>query len=99
MSQTLYDAYQLVQGGGNVIAIAVGEASQAVTKTKVYILTTNTDCFVRFHASTAVAATDGNFDIFLPAGGSAILTATDTLLRVIRDTADGTLGFSEVARI
>jgi hypothetical protein len=71
------------------------EATQAVKIATVYVLTTNTDCYIRFSGS-AVAATDGNFDLFMPAGSSAILMATNTTLRAIRDSADGILGVSEV---
>jgi len=91
----LRDSYQLVQGGGNVIAVVTAEATQAVKIATVYVLTTNTDCFIRFSGS-AVTAADGGHDLFMPAGSSAILMATNTTLRAIRDTADGTLGIAEV---
>jgi len=98
MSTTLYESYQILAGSGNVIAIATAEATQAVDVAQVYILTTNTDCFIRFSGS-AVAATNGNFDLFLPSGTSAILKATNGTLRVIRDSADGTLGFSQLEQV
>jgi hypothetical protein len=91
----LRDSYQLVQGGSNVIAVATAEATQTVKVGTVYVLTCNTDCYVRF-SGTAVAATDGAHDLFMPSGSSAVVMATHTTLRAIRDSADGTLGVAEV---
>ena len=91
----LRDSYQLVQGGGKVIAVATAEATQAVKVGTVYVLTCNTDCYIRFSGS-AVTAADDNHDLFMPAGSSAILMATNTTVRAIRDSADGTLGAAEV---
>lgn len=91
----LRDAYQIVAGSGKVIAVATAEATDTVEKHQLYIITTNTDCYVRFSAS-AVAASDGNFDIFLPAGTSAVLRATNATIRAIRATADGVLGISKL---
>ena len=91
----LRDAYQIVAGSAKVIAVATSEATDTVVKHQLYIITTNTDCFVRFSAS-AVVASDGNFDIFLPAGTSAVLRATNAVIRVIRATADGLLGVSKL---
>ena len=91
----LRDAYQIVAGSGLVIAVATAEATDTVILNQLYILTCNTDCFVRFSGS-AVAATDTNFDLFMPAGTSAVLRATNATIRAIRDTADGTLGISRL---
>ncbi len=91
----LRDAYQIEAASGKVIAVAVGEATVTVVKHQNYILTCNTDCYVRFSAS-AVAASDGNFDLFMPSGSIAILVATHATVRVIRDSADGILGISKV---
>jgi len=91
----LRDAYQILAGGTVKIAVATAEATAVVQKGKVYIITTNTDCFFRF-SGTAVSSTAGAFDIFLPSGSSAILRATHATARAIRDTADGTMGISEI---
>lgn len=98
MSTTLYDSYQLEQGLGVVIAVAASEATDTVVVGQLYILTCNTDCFIRFSGS-AVAATDGNFDLFMPAGSSAILKATNATIRAIRDSVDGTLGVAKVEQV
>lgn len=89
------DTYQIVAGSGKSITVAVAESTDTVVLSQNYILTTNTDCYVRFSAS-AVAATDGNFDLFMPAGSSAVLTATHATIRAIRATADGILGISKL---
>lgn len=92
----LYEAYQIRSGSGRVIAVATAEATDSgITISQRYILTTNTDCFVRFSGS-AVTTADGGFDIFMPAGSSAVLVATNGTIRAIRDTADGKLGISEL---
>jgi len=91
----LRDAYQIVAGSGLVIAVAVAEATDTVLIHQLYVLTCNTDCFVRFSA-TAVSAADGGFDLFMPSGTSAVLRATNATIRAIRDTADGTLGISRL---
>ena len=91
----LRDAYQIVAGSGKVIAVATNEATDTVVIHQLYIITTNTDCYVRFSGS-AVVASDGNFDIFLPAGTSAVLRATNAVIRAIRATADGLLGISKL---
>jgi len=93
----LQDCYQIVAGSGQSIASASTETTQAgFAVGKVYIITVNTDSYFRFSGS-AVAATDGNFDIFLPAGSSAILRCTHATARVIQDSADGICGISEIA--
>lgn len=92
----LRQAYQIVAGSGLHVAVGASEATQAITKNKVYVVSVNTDTYVRFHDSSAVAASDNNFDIFMPAGTTAVLRATAGTLRVIRDTADGDLGISEI---
>ena len=89
------DAYQLVAGGSKVITVATAEATDTVVISEDYVLSTNTDCFVRFSGS-AVAGTDNNFDLFMPAGSIAVLRATNTTIRVIRATADGLLGISRL---
>ncbi len=76
-----------------MIAVATAEATDTVTISENYVLSCNTDCYVRFSAS-AVVATDGNFDLFMPSGSIAVLNATFTTIRVIRATADGVLGIS-----
>ena len=94
----LLEGYQIVAGSGLVIAVATAEATDTVEISQIYILTTNTDCFVRFSAS-AVTAADGNFDLFMPAGASAILRSTNATIRAIRDTADGKLGISKLEAV
>jgi hypothetical protein len=91
----LRDSYQLIQGGGLKIAVAATEATTAVKVGTVYVLTCNTDCYIRFSGS-AVTASAGAYDLFMPSGTSAILMATNGTLRAIRDSADGTLGVAEV---
>ena len=91
----LRDAYQIVAGSGLVIAVATNEATDTVIIHQLYIITTNTDCYVRFSAS-AVVASDGNFDLFMPSGTSAVLQATNATIRAIRATADGVLGISRL---
>ena len=93
----LNDAYQLIAGGGLVTTVAIGENTQTVTVGKKYLLLANTDCFVRFSGS-AVVGTDGNFDLFLPAGTIVVMVAINATLRVIRDIGDGVLGISEVEK-
>ena len=94
----LYEAYQIIAGSGRVIAVAVAEATDTVIVSQRYLITTNTDCFIRFSGS-AVTSADDNFDIFLPAGGSAALVATNATIRAIRNTADGTLGISRLEQV
>lgn len=91
----LRDAYQIIAGSGLNLAITSSEVTDTVIKSQVYIVTTNTDCYVRFSGS-AVTSSDGNFDIFLPAGAAAVLRATNSTIRAIRDSADGTLGVSRL---
>ncbi len=92
----LRDSYQIVPGSGLALAIVTAELTEVVQKGKTYIITVNTDTFIRFSGS-AVVATDGNFDLFMPAGSSAILTATHATFRAIRSTADGVGSISEAA--
>lgn len=93
----LQDCYQIVAGSGQSVASVTAETTQAgFAVGKVYIITVNTDSYFRWSGS-AVAASDGNFDIFLPAGSSAILRCTNATARVIRDSADGICGISEIA--
>lgn len=94
----LDSAYQIKAGSGKIIAVSSAEATATVKMAKLYLITTNTDCYVRFSAS-AVAGTAGNFDIFLPAGGAMVLRATHTTIRAIRASVDGTLGISEVESV
>lgn len=89
----LRDAYQIAAGSGLNIAVATSEVTETVQVGEVYIVTVNTDTFVRFSGS-AVTASDGAFDLFMPAGTSAILRATNTTFRAIRSTTDGILGIS-----
>lgn len=93
----LNEAYKIVQGSGKVIAVATTEATDTVVISENYVLSTSTDCYVRFSAS-AVVASDGNFDLFMPAGSIAVLNAQNTTIRVIRSTADGFLGVSLLER-
>jgi len=92
----LRDAYQIVAGSGLHVAVATAEATQAVTLNKVYIISVNTDTYIRF-SGTAVSAADGGFDLFMPSGTTAVLRATNATFRAIRDSADGDCGLSEVA--
>ena len=94
-SNVLRDAYQIVAGSGKNIAVATSEVTETVKIGNSYIITVNTDTFVRFSGS-AVTSADDNFDLFMPLGSSAILRATNTTFRAIRSTADGILGISEV---
>ncbi len=98
MSTALYDAYQILAGSGKVIAVATSEATDTVILGQVYILTTNTDCYIRFSGS-AVTTADDNFDLFMPAGSTAVLKATNATIRAIRNSADGILGISRVEQI
>jgi len=93
----LRDGYQIVAGSGQSIAVVTAETTQAAFAVgKVYIITVNTDTYFRWSGS-AVTVADGNFDIFLPAGSSAILRCTNATARTIRDSADGICGVSEIA--
>ena len=59
-----------------------------------YLLTTNTDCFVRFDGDVASKTV---FDLFMPAGAAIVVSPGSGLnLSVIRDIADGTLVIQEV---
>jgi hypothetical protein len=61
-----------------------------------YLLTTNTDVYIRFDAGTATAA---NFDLFLPAGGMILVEGIPYVangINAIRATADGVLAIQEV---
>ncbi len=91
----LRDAYQIIAGSGLNIAVSSSEVTETVRAGESYIVTTNTDCFVRFSGS-AVTSSDGGFDLFMPSGSSAILRATNATFRAIRSTADGVLGISRI---
>jgi len=61
-----------------------------------YLLSSNTDMYIRFDAGTATAA---NYDLFLPAGGMVLIEGfegTTNAINAIRDSADGILSISEV---
>jgi hypothetical protein len=58
-----------------------------------YLLSTNTDCYVRLDAGTATSA---NFDLFLPAGGMVLIEKGPSSFNAIRDSADGVLVIHEV---
>ena len=98
MSTSLYEGFQLVAGGGLKIAVATAEATTTVKTGQVYVLQCNTDCYIRFSGS-AVTASAGGYDLFMPSGSSAVLTATNDTLRAIRDSADGTLGIGQLLQV
>ena len=58
-----------------------------------FLLTGNTDMFIRFDSGTA---TSSNYDLFLPAGGMVLLEKGPANFNAIRDTADGILTIHEV---
>jgi hypothetical protein len=58
-----------------------------------YLLSTNTDCYIRLDAGTASAS---NFDLFLPAGGMVLIDKGPSSFNAIRDSADGVLVIHEI---
>ena len=85
------ETYQLVAGGGLKIVVATAEATTTCKIGETYIITVNTDTYIRFSGS-AVTKSAGGYDLFMPSGSTAILRATNGTLRAIRDSADGVLG-------
>ncbi len=77
------------------IAVATSAASVVPTKTGSgrYLLTTNTDVYIKFGGTTASVTV---FDLFLPAGAAIIVQPPSGLISAIRDSADGVLGITEV---
>ncbi len=75
-------------------AVATGAATVALPgNSGRYLITSNTDCFLRFGG---LVASSTNFDLFLPAGGMVLVHPPSSQdASVIRDTADGTLVIHE----
>jgi hypothetical protein len=84
-------------GSKTVIAVAVAAAAASPPGTSgKYLLTTNTDVYIRFDAGTASSA---NFDLFLPAGGMILVEGIPYVtngINAIRATANGVLAIQEV---
>jgi len=84
-------------GSKTVIAVAAAAAAVSPPGTSgKYLLTTNTDVYIRFDAGTATSA---NFDLFLPSGGMVLMEGIPYVtngINAIRASADGVLAIQEV---
>lgn len=76
-----------------LVAVAAASGTPSRTATGRYLLSCNTDCFVRFAGSVATATA---FDLFLPAGSALIVYVPSGDVSVIRDTTDGILAITEL---
>ncbi len=76
-----------------LVAVAAASGTPSRTATGRYLLSCNTDCFIRF---AGLVASVTAFDLFLPAGGALIVYIPSGNVSVIRDTVDGTLAITEL---
>ena len=85
----------LTLGAFTKVAVAATAASGTLPGTSgKFLLTCNTDCYVRFDGDTATAAA---YDIFMPKGLAIIVRPkTGLALSVIRASADGVLSIQEI---
>ena len=82
---------------GDITKVAVAEAAASGSlpgTSGKFLLTCNTDCYVRFDGDTATVAA---YDLFMPKGLAVIVCPkTSAALSVIRASADGILSIQEV---
>ena len=85
----------IVIGAITKIAVAASAASGNVPGTSgKFLLTTNTDCYVRFDGDVA---TSSAYDVFLPKGAAIVLRPkTGAAISVIRVAVDGILSIHEI---
>ena len=91
----------IIHLGNNVrITVAVGSANVALPNSArnfVYLLTTDTDCYVIW-GNGSQTATSTAYDLFKPAGMAVVVRIDkgDDNMAAIRDTADGVLSIHEI---
>lgn len=85
----------------NSLRVAVAVASTAAAELpreagSKYFVTTTTACYIKAGGAAVAAASSTEYTFFLPANFSGIVRVPGDYVRVIRDTADGTLVFTAV---
>ena len=84
-----------IQSVGQKITVAASASSVTPTTNGAsFLLTTNTDVYIKFGGTVASATV---FDLFLPAGGAIVLNRpSGGDISATRATSDGVLGIHEV---
>ena len=79
------------------VATASSSTSLPLGGNRRYLLTTNTDCYVRYGTGAQTATTSaGGYTLFMPAGLAVVLMVAGDTIAAIRNSADGILSVSIV---